>query len=208
WQMYYRSASRLPSDADLEKSLRGEAKDRYAGLKKELAKSDSLKPAEPLVAEAMIDASREAPPTFVLSKGVWDAPLEEVQPGFLTILDPNTPKIAAPGGLNSTGRRSALAKWLTDPANPLVARVMVNRIWQGHFGTGIVGSSSDFGVMGDRPSHPELLDYLSATFIENGWSVKKLHRTILLSNAYQESSENHADAARICPDNKVLLPFN
>jgi hypothetical protein len=207
WQMYYRSGSRLPSDADLEKSLRGEAKDRYAELKKELAKYDSLKPAEPANTEAMIDASREAPPTFVLSKGVWDAPLDEVPPGFLTILDPTTPKIAAPEELNSTGRRSALAKWLTDPANPLTARVMVNRIWQGHFGTGIVGSSSDFGVMGDRPSHPELLDYLAATFIENGWSIKKLHRLILLSNVYQQSSAYQAEAAKVDPENKLRWRF-
>jgi len=207
WQIYYRSAGRLPSDAVLEKSLKGEAKDRYAELKKELAKFDALKPADPPVAEAMIDASRSAPPTFVLSKGVWDAPEAEVLPGFLTILDAKTPAIAAPEGMNSTGRRSVLAKWLTDPANPLVARVMVNRIWQGHFGTGIVGSSSDFGVMGDRPANPELLDYLAATFVEDGWSIKKMHRLILLSNAYQESSAFQADAAKADPENKLLWRF-
>jgi hypothetical protein len=207
WQMYYRSGSRLPSDADLERSLRGEAKDRYAELKKELAKYDSLKPVESAMTEAMIDASREAPPTYVLSKGVWDAPLDQVQPGFLTILDPRTPRITPPEGLNSTGRRSVLAKWLTDPSNPLTARVIVNRIWQGHFGTGIVASSSDFGVMGDRPSNPELLDYLAATFVENGWSIKKLHRMILLSNAYQESSAFQPEASKIDPENKLLWRF-
>jgi hypothetical protein len=208
WQMVHRSASRLPSDAELEKSLRGETKQRYADLKKELAAFDRLKPAEPLVGEAMIDASRNAPPTFMLSKGVWDAPLDEVQPGFLTILDPNPPKIVVPAGMDSTGRRSALANWLADPANPLTARVMVNRIWQDHFGTGIAGTSSDFGVMGDRPSNPELLDYLAATFVQDGWSVKKIHRLIMLSNAYQQSSAYQAEAAKVDPDNKLLWRFN
>jgi len=85
--------------------------------------------------------------------------------------------------------------------------VMVNRIWQGHFGTGIVGSSSDFGVMGDRPANPELLDYLAATFVEDGWSIKKMHRLILLSNAYQESSAFQADAAKADPENKLLWRF-
>jgi len=208
WQMYYRSASRLPSDAELEKSLRGETKERYAALKKEIAKFDRLKPQEPGVAESMLDASRTAPPTFLLSKGVWDAPLEEVQPGFLTILDPNPPKIIAPDGMNSTGRRSALANWLADPANPLTARVMINRIWQDHFGTGIVGTSSDFGVMGDRPSNPELLDYLATAFVEGGWSIKKIHRLIMLSDTYQQSSAYQPEAAKIDPENKLLWRFD
>jgi hypothetical protein len=208
WQMYYRSASRLPSDADLEKALKGEAKQRYADLKKEIAKFDALKPADPPIAEAMIDGSRNAPATFVLSKGVWDAPVDEVQPGFLSILDSANSKIVAPEGLNSTGRRSALAKWLTDPGNPLTARVMVNRIWQDHFGNGIVGSSSDFGVMGERPANPQLLDYLAATFVENGWSMKKMHRLIMLSNTYQQSSSNQPEAAEVDPDNKLLWRYN
>jgi cytochrome c553 len=211
-QMVHRSASRLPSDSELEKSLRGDAKQKFADLKKELSAFDHLKPAEPLVGEAMIDAGREAPPTFMLSKGVWDAPLDEVQPGFLTILDPNPPKISVPpdmnGTMNSTGRRSALANWLADPSNPLTARVMVNRIWQDHFGTGIVGTSSDFGVMGDKPSNPELLDFLAATFVQDGWSIKKIHRLIMLSNTYQQSSAYQADAAKVDPDNKLLWRFD
>ena len=207
WQMFYRSASRLPSDADLEKALRGDEKQRFADLKEELAAFDNLKPAQPPVGESMIDASPESPPTFVLSKGVWDAPLDEVQPGFLTILDPKPPKIAPAEGSNSTGRRSALANWLADPSNPLTARVMVNRIWQNHFGTGIVGSSSDFGVMGDRPSNPALLDFLAATFVESGWSVKKMNRLIMLSNTYRQSSANQAEAAKADPEDKLLWRF-
>ena len=114
----------------------------------------------------------------------------------------------AAAGLNSTGRRTALAAWLTDPKNPLVARVMVNRIWHYHFGTGIVATPGDFGRMGSRPTHPELLDYLASYFVENGWSMKKLHRLILLSNTYQQSSDNQAKAAEADPDNKLLWRYN
>src|SRR5579862_6398918 len=208
WQMYYRSASRLPSDNEVARSLKGEPKQQYAALKEELAKFDSLKPVEPPVAEVMIDASSTAPPMHILSKGVWDAPLDEVQPGFLTILDPEPAKVVPPVGLNSTGRRTALAKWLTDPKNPLTARVMVNRIWQEHFGTGIVGTSSDFGVMGERPSNSELLDHLATTFIENGWSIKKMHRLIMLSNTYQQSSAFQADAAKVDPENRMMWRYD
>jgi len=208
WQMYYRSASRLPSNRELERALKGDAKQQYADLQKELALFDGLKPADPPVAEAIFDGSRNAPPEFVLFKGVWDAPLDEVQPGVLSILDPAPAKIVAPEGLNSTGRRSALANWLTDPKNPLTARVMVNRIWQDHFGKGIVGTSSDFGVMGERPADPQLLDYLATSFVENGWSIKKMHRLIMLSNTYQQSSAYQEQAAKVDPDNKLLWRFD
>jgi hypothetical protein len=100
-----------------------------------------------------------------------------------------------------------LANWLTDPKNPLPARVMVNRIWSYHFGRGIVATPGDFGRMGTRPTHPELLDYLAATFVENGWSMKKLHRMILLSNTYQESSDFEAKAGEADPDNKLLWRY-
>jgi hypothetical protein len=207
WQMYYRSASRLPTDAALAAGLKGEAKQRYADLRTELAKFDHLKPPDPPVAETMLDASRNAPPTYILSKGIWDAPEDEVQPGFLSILDENPAKIVAPEGSNTTGRRTALANWLADPKNPLTARVLVNRIWQYHFGTGIAGTSSDFGMMGERPSNPQLLDYLAATFVEDGWSIKRLHRRIMLSNVYQESSASQTQAAQIDPDNKLMWRF-
>jgi hypothetical protein len=207
WQIYYRSASRLPNDTALEKALKGDAKERYAALKKELAQYDSIKPADPPIAQVMVDQGRDAPPTHVLAKGVWDAPLDEVQPGFLTILDPNPAKIISPEGLNSSGRRSALANWLADPNNPLVSRVMVNRIWHYHFGQGIVGSPSDLGVMGERPSNPQLLDYLASVFVTDGWSIKKMHRMIMLSSAYQQSSAYQASAAAIDPQDKLVWRF-
>ena len=209
WQMYYRGKDRVtPTDDALAKTLKGEAKERYEALAKELAKYDSLKPATPPAAQGMIDAGREAPSTHVLQTGIYDAPIYEVEPGFLTILDPAPAKIVAPEGMNSTGRRSVLANWLADPQNPLTARVMVNRIWHYHFGRGIVGTPSDFGMMGDRPTHKELLDYLAATFVENGWSMKKMHRLIMLSSAYRQSSAYQEESAQADPGNKLLWRFD
>ncbi len=103
----------------------------------------------------------------------------------------------------SSGRLE-LANWMRGPASPLVARVFVNRIWQWHFGQGLVNTPSDFGSRGERPSHPELLDYLANSFINDGWSLKKLHRTILLSHAYQMSSDDHAENLQSDPTNRFL----
>jgi len=195
------------TDAALSVKLNPEQKKRFDELAAQLKQFDSLKP-HPPHAQIVIDNSAEAPPTYVLAGGNWNAPKEEVHPGFLSILDPSDVKIAPPAGNPSTtGRRSALANWLADPKNPLPARVMVNRIWQGHFGTGIVASSSDFGIMGDRPANPQLLDYLAASFVENGWSIKKLHRAIMLSETYQASSLTQEAAASADPDNKLLWRY-
>jgi hypothetical protein len=191
---------------DFLKDLRPELRKRYAELAEELKKFESMKPNPPM-AQTIIDDGKVAPSTHVLAGGSWDVPKEEVQPGFLTIIDPQTPKITPPEGLNSTGRRSVLANWLADPKNPLTARVMVNRIWSYHFGTGIVGTPSDFGVMGERPTNPKLLDHLAAAFVENGWSIKKMHRMIMLSNAYQESSDAQRQALNTDPDDKLLWRF-
>jgi hypothetical protein len=140
--------------------------------------------------------------------GNYAVPTYEVEPGFLSILDPAPAKIVKPAGVNSSGRRTALANWLADAKNPLSTRVIVNRVWHYHFGKGLVGTPSDFGLMGDRPSHPQLLDYLTSNFVENGWSIKKLHRQILLSSTYQQSSANNEMAAKVDPDNKLLWRYN
>ena len=106
--------------------------------------------------------------------------------------------------------RTVLAKWIVDPQNPLTARVMVNRIWEYHFGRGIVATPNDFGRMGERPTHPELLDYLANELVSSGYSVKHIHRLILLSNTYQQSSGIHGTAAALekDPDNKLLWHFS
>jgi hypothetical protein len=213
WQqmMYHTAEPRIAfseePDARTLRTLKGDASTRYAELKKQLAEFDSIKPKALPRGQYMIDISASAPSTYVHLRGDPYSKGEEVQPGFLSILDPGNPKITAPAGLNSTGRRTVLANWLVDPKNPLVARVMVNRIWQYHFGTGIVATPGDFGRMGSRPTHPELLDYLAASFVENGWSIKKLHKTILLSNTYRQSSDAQAKAAEVDPDNKLMWRY-
>ena len=134
----------------------------------------------------------EAEPVFILKGGSLEAPGDPVQPGLLSATlsfrrdTPGNEIEAIPTA--TQGRRLALAKWIASPQNPLTARVIVNRVWQHHFGgRGLVGTPNNFGITGKRPTHPELLDFLASWFIENGWSIKKLHRLILTSETYQRS---------------------
>ncbi|HZO53415.1 MAG TPA: PSD1 and planctomycete cytochrome C domain-containing protein [Bryobacteraceae bacterium] len=130
----------------------------------------------------------KAPRMHILTGGNIQSPAAEVQPGVLSLLARygNYPEPEIPTTV--TGRRLALARWIADERNPLTARVMVNRIWQHHFGAGIAADPSNFGKMGKKPTHPELLDWLASYFIDHGWSVKAVHRAILLSKAYQSAT--------------------
>jgi hypothetical protein len=193
-------------DEKLASRLKGDEKKRFDELAAQLKQFDSLKPDSPH-AQTMIDQGVDSPKSYVLAAGSWNAPKEEVHPGFLSILDPSDARYSEPEEVESTGRRTVLANWLADPNNPLTPRVMANRIWQGHFGTGIVATSGDFGIMGDHPTNQALLDYLAASFVENGWSIKKLHRLIMLSNTYRESSLSEPAAAAIDPDNKLMWRY-
>lgn len=207
WQMYHKAKTQVTfTEGELAALLKGEAKARYMALKKELAGFSNLKPKRLPIAQGMVDNGTDAPKTYVLSAGAYSAKLDEVQPGFLSILDPSDARVEPLP--NSTGRRTALAKWLTDPANPLTHRVIVNRVWHYHFGRGLAASPSDVGVMGERPTHRELLDWLTGSFIQDGYSLKKLHKRILLSAAWQQSSDYRADAAQADPANKLLWRFN
>jgi hypothetical protein len=111
-----------------------------------------------------------------------------VEPGFLSALDPNPAKIRAIANKKSTGRRLTLAEWIASPQNPLTARVLVNRVWQGYFGEGLVATPNDFGLAGARPANPELLDWLAGEFVRGGWSMKKLHRLVATSATYRQSA--------------------
>ncbi|HQZ65895.1 MAG TPA: PSD1 and planctomycete cytochrome C domain-containing protein [Planctomycetaceae bacterium] len=134
-------------------------------------------------------------PTYLLLRGNPSSPGDEVFPGFPSVLSPPKPEILPLAvGAVSSGRRLALARWMASPGNPLTSRVIVNRLWQYHFGRGIVRTSSDFGFQGSKPTHPELLDWLAATFIEQGWSIKSMHRLIMNSATYQMSSSGRDDA--------------
>ena len=179
--------SRLKYSADDQK--------RVEELRKKLAAFDSVRPAPLPVTLTVVDAPA-APARTLIPGGKLD-----IRPGFLSVLDPEPaavdPVQTAPG---SSGRRSALARWVTAPDNPLTSRVAVNRIWQGHFGTGIVATASDFGRLGDKPSHPELLDWLTSRFVEHGWSLKRMHRLICCSATYRQSAFHPQAAAAMQKD--------
>jgi len=187
--------------------LTGAEKQRYQELEAELAKYDSMKPAEPPRGTGVFDIGPDAPPTHVLGVGLYTAPGEEVEPGFLSILDPGPARIAKPSNGRSTGRRTVLANWLADEANPLTARVLVNRVWHHHFGAGIVPNPGDFGIMGGKRSHPELLDWLAGEFTRKGWSVKQLHRLIVTSSTYRQSSQDRPNAREADSTNRLLWRF-
>jgi len=196
---------------DVAEKLSDEGKQRYEDLKKQLAEFDHLKP-EPLpAAMAVTDMGDVSPPTYVLATGNWRDPLEEVDPGFPHFLSRDTPDTSVDNPLvASTGRRAALARWLASREHPLTARVMVNRLWQHHFGQGIVPTPNDFGVQGEAATHPELLDWLAVEFVEQGFSLKAMHRLMVTSSTYRQSSRfeptdpAHAKAVQIDGQNRLL----
>ncbi len=208
WQMYYKAKPYMnPSDDEVEENLKEKERTRWLALKQELTKYSDLYPGDLPIGTGIVDVNSQAPATHVLAVGVYDAPREEVQPGILSILDPVPARISVPSGAQSTGRRTALAQWLTNPQNPLTARVMVNRLWHYHFGRGIVATPSDFGNMGDRPTNPSLLDWLAGEFVRQAWSFKAMHRLIVTSNTYQQSSLFSETAARIDPEDVWLWRY-
>jgi hypothetical protein len=200
-----RQMDRAKRNYDPLKSLKDPVElEAYKALAEELKSFDALKPAPLPEAFVATDTGRNAAAvSYKTRKGKL-----EVMPGFLSILDPGEPSIAPL--TESTGRRLALANWITRPDNPLSTRVIVNRVWQYHFGKGIVASTSDFGRLGDPPTHPELLDWLARTFVEDGWSLKKLHRRILLSATYRQTARRQPDAGvlKVDPANRYLWRFS
>jgi mono/diheme cytochrome c family protein len=146
-------------------------------------------------------------PTYVLKRGNYLTPGAEVGPGVPSVLtDGKTPLVVAPPwpGARTTGRRLALARWLTTPDHPLTSRVAVNRIWKHHFGVGLVATLGNFGKTGAPPSHPALLDYLASEFVRSGWSIKAMHRLLVTSAAYRQSSQLSPALIAADPDNRWL----
>jgi hypothetical protein len=155
------------------------------------------------------ESGSHAPDTFVLIRGNSHVKGDKVEPAFPVVLGGVKPVIPSPSsGAKTCGRRRVLADWIASPDNPLTARVMVNRIWQYHFGRGIVRSSSNFGLQGDKPTHPELLDWLADEFVRRGWSMKAMHRLILTSNAYRMSSRANDRALSVDPANDLFWRFD
>ncbi len=168
------------------------------------------KPVEELIPAFSEPAGAPLPETRLFYRGDPGQPKETLTPGELTVLasfhpsqipekNPATP---------TTGRRLAFANSLTDGTHPLTTRVLVNRAWHHHFGRGLVGTLGDFGSIGDRPSHPELLDWLARQFVSDGWSMKKLHRLIVCSTAYRQSSVRDPAKEKADPDNRLLGRMN
>ncbi|BCX46924.1 hypothetical protein HAHE_08320 [Haloferula helveola] len=199
----------LPADLVTKVNLPKEKVRRYRQLTAKL-KSATEKLRNPrMEVLAVQEVGRKAPPTHLLIRGSAHAPEDEVVPGFPAIWGGEDAKVEPlPDELNSSGRRLALANWLTRPDNPRTARVMVNRIWQHHFGRGICPTPNDFGYLGTEPTHPELLDWLATEFVERGWSVKKMHRLIMTSRAYRMSSESRYKEAEKDPSNDLFWRFN
>jgi cytochrome c553 len=148
--------------------------------------------------------------TYVLAGGDIGSRGEKVEPGFPKCIIGNSNPADIPFAGGSSGRRLALAQWIASPDNPLTARVMVNRLWAHHFGEGLARTTSDLGLNGDRPSHPELLDWLATQFVEKKWSLKAMHRLMLTSNTYRQSTESPEwkKYAEIDPNNKLLWRMN
>jgi hypothetical protein len=144
----------------------------------------------------VMEENTERRPTFRLNRGAYDNPVEEVFPGVPAALPP------LPDGVEAN--RLSFARWLVDPGHPLTARVTVNRFWQMYFGTGIVKTAENFGTQGEYPSHLELLDWLATSFIDSGWDVKALQRTIVTSAAYRQSSKMTAEAFERDPENRLV----
>lgn len=198
WHMFVKAKAQVTfTDAECAAALKGAEAKRFAELKKELAGFDAMKPAEPPMAQSLADLSTGAPKTHVLKSGNFEAPMDEVAPGFLSILDPSDADV-------SHGRRTALANWLGSPTNPLTARVMVNRVWQQYFGRGLVETENDFGTQGILPTHPALLDWLATEFKARNWSLKALHRLIVTSATYRQASRARSDLEIVDPVNRLL----
>ncbi len=190
----------------LDKNGADNEKQTFAALDQRLEEADKSRPPPLTSAYVWFEEGPQGGASHVWKRGNPRESLGEVDAGFPAILVD-----AAPGPAtatpHSTGRRTQLAKWLARSDHPLTARVMVNRVWQHHFADGLVGSENDFGVMGETPTHPELLDWLASEFVAHGWRLKPLHRLIVISNTYQMSSTPRADLVARDPADDLLWRY-
>ncbi len=200
----FRVADLLPSGRQPKTVLA--ARENVASIEREIEiVNREMEP--PATIRALWDRGNPSP-TYILRRGEHDKPGRLVGPGVPAVLtDGKTPftiEPPFPGGTPKTGRRLAFARWLTQRDNPLVARVMVNRVWHHHFGRGIVATLENFGTMGAEPTHPELLDWLAVRFVDNGWSLKEMHRLMMNSRTYRQSSRVADKLVDADPENILL----
>jgi Protein of unknown function (DUF1549)/Protein of unknown function (DUF1553)/Planctomycete cytochrome C len=181
--------------------------DRYGALTQERERLKKFKPSALDMALCVTEIGKTPRTTHVLLRGNAHAEGEEVEPGFPSVLAPPKPVIAVPEYGDTCGRRLALARWIASEENPLSTRVIVNRLWQYHFGRGIVRSPNNFGFQGDKPTHPELLDWLAGELVAHGWRLKPVHRLLMLSATYRMSSANPRALAKD-PENNLFWRFD
>ncbi len=181
---------------------------QFQALQAELKQFDKLKPAKgsAWLTTAFELTAKEVPPTHVRFGGIHERPLEAVNPGIPALWGGKGELAITPTD-KSSGRRAALAQWLSSDSNPLTARVFVNRVWAQYFDKGIVATVADFGRAGQKPTNPELLDHLATRFVGNGWHIKQLHRDILLSSTYRQASDERADVTKVDPEDKLLAVY-
>jgi hypothetical protein len=210
WRTVADASDRRPFDAKDKKpvkltlsGLSPEETERASHLMREKTEIEAKITAAGNVQKVFAGTFRAPDDIHLLNRGDPEQPTEPVAPAVLSALgDLQLSKETA-----EQQRRRVLADWIADPQHPLTARVMVNRLWQGHFGTGLVETASDFGRSGMKPSHPELLNWLAAEFVRSGWSVKHMHRLIVLSAAYRQASQSSAMAAEKDADVRLLWRF-
>jgi hypothetical protein len=188
--------------------LTKEELDTYAATRKRWTDLRNHPPRSATQALCVKEHGIDAPPTHVLVRGNPQAKGAVVTAGYPLVLSPPEPKVTPNPAGQTSGRRRALAEWLVARENPLTARVMVNRLWQWHFGRGLVASTNNFGFQGDLPTHPELLDWLAVEFIESGWNLQHMHRLMLESNTYRMASTGNPAALEKDPLNQLLWRFD
>ena len=193
------------SEAQIAGRMSLEEKARHSELKAKIAALDSQKPKPYATAMAIGEDGREPKPAYFLHRGGVEAKGPRMTAGVLSVATESEHEFAKPpANAKSSWQRRGFAEWVASPENPLTARVMVNRLWQHHFGEGIVRTPSNFGKLGDLPTHPELLDWLATEFVARGWSMKSMHRLLMTSQAYRMSSDDNSGGMAGDPENKLL----
>ena len=195
----------LITEKDVVSLMPDDVKVKHAQVSEEIAALEAKRPAPFETAMAIGERGRVPLPSFFLHRGSPDSPGSQVTPGVLAVVSESEWRFPEPpADAASSWRRRGLAEWLVSKGNPLTARVMVNRLWQHHFGEGIVRTPGNLGKMGERPSHPELLDWLALELQDRGWSLKAMHRLMMTSRAYQMASMDVAANAAIDPENRMF----
>ncbi len=188
--------------------LNAEQRTTYDRLVKEQTAAEAELKAIPSLPVSYSALDGAVQPAFILRRGNVRDRQDSVEPKALSAVTALDPNLMSKDQDSGPVRRLRLAEWIVDPRNPLTARVIVNRVWQYHFGQGIVDTPSDLGFNGDRPSHPQLLDWLAHDLIDHGWKLKRLHRLIVLSDVYRQSSQSRPEAAAKDGNNRLLWRMN